>query len=410
MPQVAANRQSPTKDLVTRIKPRAEKFIVWDAVIPNLGLVVYPSGQKAYILRVTFKNADGQTKQRLETLGHVADFANPESVRKVALELRQRYKSGEDVRQTREADKNRDLTLRECLERYLAARATGTKPMKSSTAEDMRKGLNYGLADYVDQPITDLSPDTITAWHRQRKVVAPTRADCEARYLRAVINWVSEELPALGMPEWPTRRWSKQREWSVPNRRKNRLDRDTAPTWMQVTRTWSNERDRALFLTLYYTGWRSIEAMSLAWADVDLDHGRVILRDTKSRATYKLPLAQQAMMVLKTLPRDCEWVFPAATKTGGIDRMRHPGKAIERHRAQCGFEWAPHDLRRTFISTGEALGVGSAIVRRLTGHAIARTDAHDHYIEVPADDLAPHLQRIADALEAMAGGMTEAPT
>lgn len=407
MPRTATHRRSLTKELVARTKPQDKRFVVWDLTTPDFGLRVYPTGRKAYILRLTFTDETGARVSRMETLGDVASFAGSEDARKRALEVRQQYKSGTDLRAARRADKARRTTLKEALELYLAARATGTKPMKASTADDMRAKLGFGLAKFMDRPIVKLDAETVIKWHRDRKLEAPTRADVEARYLRAVWNWTREELPALGLPEWPSARWSRQKEWSPANRRKRRLNRETAPQWMQTTQGWPNERDRALFVLLYYAGWRVGEAMGLRWADVDLERARAMLRDTKTRETHELPLARQAVEALRTLPQNTPWVFPAATRDGEIGPMGLPGKAIARHRAESAVEWAAHDLRRTFISVGESIGVPSAAVRRLTGHVVNQRDAHDAYVLFDAHDLAPHVQRIADALERMAQGAGE---
>lgn len=404
MPRIAENRRNLTKELVSRIKPQSAKFIVWDETIPNLGLRVYPSGSKAYVLRLSFTDAKGKTSQRMETVGITEDFKTPEQARTKALELRQRYKGGEDVKATKKAEQIASKTLGECLELYLAARASGTKPMKATTTADMRKKLARGMPDLFDMPMKDIDHARIIAWHRDRKLVAPTSADGEARYLRAVWNWTREELPALKMEPWPTSRWSKQKEWSPAKRRTRRLNRQAAPVWMATTRAWSGHRDRTLFTLLYYTGWRISEAMSLRWADVDLDQARVTLRDTKTHHTFELPLARQSVEALKPLERDTEWVFPAVSKSGDVVHMVQPGKAIVRHAAECGVDWSAHDLRRGFISVGESIGVPTSAVRRLTGHVVNQRDAHDGYIDFDADDLAPHAQRIADALEGLANG------
>lgn len=405
MPQIAKQRRSLTKELVTRAKPQAKKFTVWDSTVPDFGLRVYPSGAKSYVLRLNFEDSrTGKRVDRTETVGKVEDFASPEKARQKALGIRQQYKAGEDLKAKRKAQQGRKLTLREGMEQYLAARSSGTKPMKASTAEDYRKKLEHGLKDWMDRPLVDLDDQAKIEWHRARKLSAPTRADGEARYLRAVWNWVQAEHEALGLPDWPTRRWSKQQEWSAPNRRSRRLNRENAPAWWVTTQAWANERDRALFLLLYFTGWRISEAMSLRWADVDLDRARVLLRDIKTRQDLELPLARQAVEALQTLPQTTEWVFPAPRKDGSIGPMVRPSKAVVRHIEDCGIAWAPHDLRRTFISVGESIGVPTAAVRRLTGHAISTRDAHDGYIGFDPHDLAPHLQRVADALEGLASG------
>lgn len=404
MPRIAENRRNLTKELVSRIKPKPAKYIVWDETIPNLGLRVYPSGAKAYVLRLTFTGANGKPTQRMETVGSVSDFKAPEAARAKALELRQRYKAGEDVRATKKASEDATKTLRECLDLYLAARGTGTRPMKASTADDMRSKMTFGLAARMDAPIKDLDPATVVEWHRERKLTAPTRADLEARYLRAVWNWTREELPALDLEPWPTARWSKQKEWSPAKRRTRRLNRQTAPAWMATTSTWASPRERALFTLLFFTGLRISEATGARWRDVDLKQGRITLHDTKARQTVTLPLARQAVAALKDLGQETEWVFPAVKKSGEVGQMGNPGKAIDRHTAESGVDWSPHDLRRTFISVGESIGVPSAAVRRLTNHVVNQRDAHDGYIDFDADDLAPHVQRIADALEGLAQG------
>jgi integrase len=405
MPRAAANRRSLTKELVSRIKPRPSKFFVWDDQTPNLAVAVYPGGAKSYVIRVTFEK-DGKPCQRMETLGHIADFETPEAARKAALALRQEYKAGIDVRAEKEATKVRDAaletTLAQSLERYITARSTGTRPMKDTTSADMRKVMAYGLKQYIDRPLVELTPEVVIDWHRQRKLESPARADLEARYLRAVWNWTKEELPILQLPEWPTGRWVRQKEWSPPVRRTRRLTRDTTHKWMETTLAWPKQRDRVLFLLLFYTGWRISEAISLKWSAVDLARARATLHDTKTRQDLELPLARQAIAALRELPLEAEWVFPAPLKEGTLGAMVPPSKAIQRHKITCGIEWSPHDLRRGFITLGESIGVPTAAVRRLTGHVINLRDAHDGYVHFDTDDLAPHVQRIADALEAMA--------
>lgn len=332
MPRAAENSRRLTRELVKRVKPQEKRFAIHDTDVPDLSLRVYPSGARSYVVRVTFTDPMGKTRQAFHTIGDATGFTDSEDARKAALALRQRYKAGEDVQETTRA-----------------ARAVAA-------------------------------------------VVGKTLSECLDAYL----------YPELALAPWPSARWKTQREWSPPRRRTRRLTKETACAWMAATEAWPHQRDRALFLTLFFTGLRISEAMTLLWSDVDLDRGRIILRDTKVRETVTLPLAGQAVAALSVLPMDTEWVFPSVNRAGEVGPMDYPGKAINRHEAESGVEWSPHDLRRGFISVGTAIGVPDPAVRRLTNHKIDQRDAHDGYIGFEPNELAPHVQRIANALENMA--------
>ncbi|MBK1643218.1 hypothetical protein CKO25_00815 [Thiocapsa imhoffii] len=62
------------------------------------------------------------------------------------------------------------------------------------------------------------------------------------------------------------------------------------------------------------------------------------------------------------------------------------------------------DQRGHVATEGESISVPTSAVHRLTGHVVNQRDAHDGYINFDANDLAPHLQRISDALEGLAQG------
>lgn len=92
-------------------------------------------------------------------------------------------------------------------------------------------------------------------------------------------------------------------------------------------------------------------------------------------------------------------VFPAVSmKNGEIVRMGNPSKAIAWVKRESGIEWSPHDLRRSFISVGGALGVNPIALRILTNHALPSGDAHAGYHIPEMDELCRVSQAIGDRI------------
>ncbi len=116
-----------------------------------------------------------------------------------------------------------------------------------------------------------------------------------------------------------------------------------------------------------HTGMRKSEILGLTWDAVDLKHGFIRLRETKSGEPRNLPINETLWSVLTGLRtrNDVPWVFHDLDGNRLKD-VRH------------GFEWACkraglvdfhfHDLRHTFASWLVMAGVPLATVSKLLGH------------------------------------------
>jgi hypothetical protein len=67
------------------------------------------------------------------------------------------------------------------------------------------------------------------------------------------------------------------------------------------------------------SGLRRGEQFALTWADVDLKRGLLTLPDTKAGGIQYLTLSQEAVGLLKALPRRSRWVFPSQTLDTPMD-------------------------------------------------------------------------------------------
>jgi integrase len=119
------------------------------------------------------------------------------------------------------------------------------------------------------------------------------------------------------------------------------------------------------FLT--FTGWRSGEALSLKWSDIDLARRTARLPDTKTGLSVR-PLPQPACDVLRGLPRMTgELVFPA---TRGVGRMTGFPKLWGRiaKLRELPPDMTPHVLRHSFASLAGDLGYSEPTIAALVGH------------------------------------------
>lgn len=75
---------------------------------------------------------------------------------------------------------------------------------------------------------------------------------------------------------------------------------------------------------LLLTGARKTEITNLRWDYVDLQHGALLLPDSKTGAKA-VPLSSVAIRILSGLPRRSEWVLPS-TRTEGPNHR--PAKSV----------------------------------------------------------------------------------
>jgi integrase len=120
------------------------------------------------------------------------------------------------------------------------------------------------------------------------------------------------------------------------------------------------------FLAL--TGWRSGEALSLRWRNVDLVRRTAILPDTKSGRSMR-PLSHAACDLLRTLPRlgDLALVFPASRSDGlmlGFKKFAHRIVAL----ADLPRDVTPQVLRHSFASLAADLGYSEPTIGARIGH------------------------------------------
>jgi integrase len=169
-----------------------------------------------------------------------------------------------------------------------------------------------------------------------------------------------------------------------------------AVSGMEAQRKLSATAASAIRL-LMLTGCRKSEILSLRWEWVDLERGCLRLPDSKTGAKV-VPLAASAMELLSELPRNSEYVLPAAKGAGHYTGLQKDWERVRDRAELRGLRL--HDLRHSFASFAVADGNTLFMVGKVLGHKQARTtEVYAHLADDPLRAVADHTAaRIAAAM------------
>ena len=156
---------------------------------------------------------------------------------------------------------------------------------------------------------------------------------------------------------------------------------------------------------LVFTGCRRGEILNLRWEHADLDHGRLMLPDSKTGAKV-VTLGAPALELLSNLPRvdGNPYVLPGAEPKRSYVAL---AKAWYRLRKRAALEDVRlHDLRHSFASVAAGQGESLPLIGALLGHRNPSTTAR--YAHLSDDPQRAVADRTANRIAAaMSGGLAE---
>lgn len=125
---------------------------------------------------------------------------------------------------------------------------------------------------------------------------------------------------------------------------------------------------RPIVIMALTTGMRKREILKLRWDKVDLEHGYILLEETKNGELREVPIIPELLKVLGELPRhgDCPYVFP---NTDTMEPYSSADKLFAKAKAKSGItNFRFHDLRHTYASHLVMSGIDLTTVMHLMGH------------------------------------------
>ena len=149
---------------------------------------------------------------------------------------------------------------------------------------------------------------------------------------------------------------------------------------------------RNIFVIGFWTGMRKSEIINLTWDKLKLKdyYIRLEAEDTKEQKAKDIPLSDEVVRMIKTIPRHIRHnhVFLYNGKPIG----RNFSTALKTACKESGILWGRdikdgfifHDIRHTFVTNMRKAGVSKSVRMSITGHA--PKDMDDRYNKISLED------------------------
>ena len=364
------------KSNVDAFAPRATEAVLWDDKISGFGLKVTPAGAKSYLFQYRIGGRAGKTRR--VTIGRHGSLT-PDRARKEAGDLAAALAKGVDPQQAKQ-DRNRraiDLAFSSYADRFVD---DCLKVKWKASHHDGAALLRlYAKPVLGSRPLTDITRADIRAVLAAAKGKVATSRNLFA-VMRRLFRWAVSEgdlatSPVIGMEPPP-----------LPARRARVLSD------AELKLVWQAASSMAypfgpLFRLLAITGQRLEEISGLAWAELDRASAMWSLPSerAKNNQASQVPLSALAVAELDALAkrkgktdgwpkRGLVFTTTGETSVSGHSRAK---RRLDKLTAELGAQepepitlpqWRLHDLRRTFATGMQRLGVRFEVTEAVLNH------------------------------------------
>lgn len=316
---------------------------------------------------------------------------------------------GNDPKAVSAKRKIQAVTLFEVFESYKAKRE-----LRPRTLQEYTNNLHRCVPDWLNLPISGLTRSIVEERLIKLSSANGPRGEGKAqagqcyRPLRSLMRFAQEEYEVESKPILeadPTRNLSRGRPWTEKIRRQGVVQKHQLASWFKAVLALSDETVREYLIVVMLTGLRRSEALSLKWADIDLQGAylRIDASTSKNHLEHRLPLSDNLHDLLKErLQRNqlkSPYVFPG--KVPG-SHLQEPKRMLKRVAKSSGIQFMLHDLRRTFLTVAESLDISGHTLKKLANHS-TRGDVTSGYIVSDMERLREPMQRITDYILDHAG-------
>ncbi|MAE50729.1 MAG: hypothetical protein CMH27_02855 [Micavibrio sp.] len=382
---------SITPTAISKLKAGEKDYVVRDTTLRGFQIKVPPKGELVY-----------QVEARLGGKGAVKKFkiGNVKSLpldtaRKNASIALQNIRSGIDPLIEKRRKLHEGILLKDLLQKYLDA-----KTLKERTKNDYIKLANTRLTQWLNHRVIDITNHEVTDWYVKGRS-RPVNTEHAFRLLNALMVYarglqIIKESPCQMVTDTKIRRPIRKRTEHLE------INSDLEPFLIALSQynfvKDSEKTARDVIVLILTTGLRSQEARSLKWGNIDFARKRFTIPDPKNRRPHVVPMTPLTYTMFRMreqLPDKTDYVFriKGNTKSPHVTDIR---KTIKNICVKAEIKTVtPHDMRRTFSTTLNSLGVGFADQKHLMNHK-EKDVTLSHYIQPNIEVLRGHLFKVVD--------------
>jgi len=357
------------------LKPKTERYEVWEDGKTGFGIRITPRGVKTFIWMYRY---EGKAKRL--TLGNYSTINLHEANKLLAVSKEKLYYGsdpGNQMVQERKAHRNAMLVstlVDEYLERY-------AKPNKRSAYEDeriLKKDILPAWGGIKAKSVT--KNDVLELLDTILERGAPVTANRTLACVRKMFNWAHsrdllDQNPCFGV--------------KAPSRENHR---DRVLTKEEIIKLWKNlpktKMTKIVRLAIQFqlvTAQRKFEILHARQDEFDLNNKiwTIPAENSKNKLAHRVPLSPLALNLLEqiqTIQDDSVYLFFSSRTSRPIQ-----GSAID-HALRKNREIleltdiTPHDLRRTAASHMASIGINRLVISKVLNHVEQSvTSIYDRY-------------------------------
>ena len=396
----------PRKRLTDRslkaLKPTKKRYDVMDTDVPGFGVRVTERGQRTFILIARYPGSSNPTRR---AIGEYPALSL-EKARERARHWRDLVRQGIDPKT--EEDRLRRLELRKqqttfaaVAEDFLERHVKGQRKERD-TEREIRKEL---IAHWGERPIASITREDVVALVDAIARRAPYLAHNVLAHVRSLFNWAINR-GTYGLETSPCDRLKPSALIGPKQARQRILNDDELRAVWHATEIIGYPFG-PLYRLLLLTGARKTEVAGGQWRELDL-HKKLWMvppERFKSNATHLVPLSDQAVAVLRELPRFTKGDHLFSTTFGekhvtGFSRAKaEVDKLVAERLGASPPPWVIHDIRRTVRTRLASLRVPDMVAEMVIGHGrkgLQRVYDQHRYVDEMREALELWAARLRD--------------
>jgi integrase len=341
-----------TEKLLRKLPPPPQgSKIVYDREVRGFGVRITAAGVKSFVL-----NYHVSGREHRYTIARWPEMPVG-MAREEALRLREAIRQGHDPLAERERARGVP-TVNELAQDYLRRHA---EPFKGALSlRDDRRLLKAIILPRLGKiQVSGVTRSDIERLQREFRGT-PVQANRTIALLSKMLNlavkweWIRDN-PVRGVEKFHE------------SPRQRYLRDDELPGFFRALAATETDPDLRDYLLLrLLTGVRQRNIFEMRWADLELEHGRWRIGETKNKDPLLVPLSPPIVRILAGRPRAGEWVFPGYNAGGHMTTMNRAWRTFRRRAGIPDVQL--RDLRRTLATYALAGGTQMTVIAKGLGH------------------------------------------